>query len=289
MPSSDSLCVGVVGSGARADSIARQIAAACGSVSVFDPSRELREDAADVRTFTCRSPAEVRTRSDVVITRLPDECALREAIFGSAGLMEGDDCRGMSVVLDLSPVLPWTMQDIAARCRYDGVAAFGGSIVTQANGKASISTLYIDSAALDFDKLRVIARVLSDDVVPAGETGSAKTVALLTGLLVGVNNAVVGEALAMGERAGLDSAMLTRLLLKGSGATAVMAARAYEDAGVATAQHAALCRVLRRASVAALHIDHSLYFGSVAIASLLAQRQFVPEAPDSGQRAAVQP
>jgi len=268
----------MIGTGARAAAVARLLTAKFGPVGIFDSSGDARDGAATTCALPCRSPVELRARADVVVTLLPDEPALRAVLFGPAGLTQSTG--SAPVILDLSPMLPWNMKDIVAQCRQHGVAAFGGSIINRSDDKATMSTLYVDSAALKIDGLQAVVRALGGNVVPTGETGNAKALSLLTELLVGVNCAVVREALAMGQRAGLDTAMLTGLLQKGSGATAVMTARAEVDAG------ADLCKGLQRAAAAALRVDHSLFFGSAGIASLLAQPQFASGARGAHAHAA---
>jgi 3-hydroxyisobutyrate dehydrogenase-like beta-hydroxyacid dehydrogenase len=137
--------------------------------------------------------------------------------------------------------------------------------------------------------IHAVLHGLADDVVSAGKTGSAKAVAMLTDLLVGVNSAVVREALVLGQCAGLDPAMLIKLLLKGSGATAVMAlAPSNAPAGAAIVDTATetLRGGLQRAVEAARRIDHSAFFASLGIASLLAQTQPVASGLAADPRAA---
>jgi hypothetical protein len=138
-------------------------------------------------------------------------------------------------------------------------------------------TLFIDHAAWQASGVRAVLQGLADDVVPTGKTGSAKAVAMLTDVLVGVNSAVVREALALGYCAGLDATTLISLLLKGSGATAVMALAMSDAPGgsatLDTAEREVLRGGLQRAVAAAHCVDHSLFFGGLGIASLLAQPQ----------------
>jgi 3-hydroxyisobutyrate dehydrogenase-like beta-hydroxyacid dehydrogenase len=279
--------VGLLGSGPRADSIAKRIAAAFGSAIVFDPAPRPQACSPLEGAVACRSVEELRLGTDVVVTLLPDEQALRTVLFGHAGLTQ---TIGKAVtVLDLSPIAPWTLEEIVARCRTAGMSAFGGSIVAGTKDGQTRSTLYIDHAALQITGLRAVLRGLADDVVSTGKTGSAKAVAMLTDVLVGVNSAVVREALALGHCAGLDAATLVSLLLKGSGATAVMAL-APSDAPVGAAMVDTATEALRgglqRAVEAARRVDHSVFFASLGIASLLAQPQPAASARAADARAA---
>jgi 3-hydroxyisobutyrate dehydrogenase len=264
--------VGLLGSGPRADSIAKRIAAAFGSAIVFDPASRPEACSSLEGAVACRSVEELRLRSDLVVTLLPDEKALRTALFGRAGLTQAAGTA--TTVVDLSPIAPWTLEEIVAECRTAGMSAFGGSIVAGTKDGQRRLTLYIDHAALQAAGLRAVLRGLADDVVSTGMTGSAKAVAILTNMLVGVNSAVVREALALGHCAGLDPAMLIKLLLKGSGATAVIAlapSDAAVNAGMLDTATEGDRSGLQHAVEAAHRVDHSVFFASLGIASLLAQ------------------
>ena len=189
-----------------------------------------------------------------LVTLAPTEAALRAAL---------DACVGGPVrdlaVLDLSPIEPATQRDLAASYRASGVSLFGGCLVPRYRDGTARATLYVDDDALQVPVLSAVLAALSDDVVPTGAGGRAKAIGLLDALLAGVNAAAAGEALALGRDAGLEVPALIGLLQKGSGATTVMAHP--DTGGAAIARREALARVAN----AALRVDHSLLFGSVAI------------------------
>lgn len=271
MPDSVNARIGIVGSGPGAGAIARRIAATFGPPQLFDPGHGLESE--DEHVVACRSLDELRTRADVVVTLLADEQSLRTVLLGDAGLAR---TKGSALtVLDLTPILPWTMQDVAESCRSGAVNAVGGSVVERTGDEGARSTLYVDDAALRINGLQGVLDALADEVVATGATGSAKAMAVLTDLLVGVNTAVVREALSLGRSAGIDAEILS-LVLKGSGATAVLARIGALDAKgrdgtLGTAELAALRSGLALAVAAAHRVDHSLFFGSLGIAALFAQ------------------
>jgi 3-hydroxyisobutyrate dehydrogenase-like beta-hydroxyacid dehydrogenase len=99
---------------------------------------------------------------------------------------------------------------------------------------------------------------------------AAATLAMLGDLVLAVNTAVAREALAIGARAGLDADTLLRLLLKGSGASAVLARWVAEGLASrdAAQDEGRLFDALRRATEAARRVDHSLFIGALGPASL---------------------
>lgn len=244
--------VDVIGASPAADALRRRLTAAGVSVALPDDRAKF---------------AVLPAGATAIVTLLPNEARLRATLEACAAARE----RSLTV-LDLSPVTAATQRDLDAAFRAAGVAVVGGRLLTRFRDGVARATLYVDDEALHAPALREVLVALADDLVPTGGGGRAKALGLVDDLLAGVNAAAVGEALALGQRAGLAAPTLTALLQKGSGATAVMAYADATDMGPA-AHSRALAHVARAAQQA----DHSLLFGSVAIGALVAQSQFVRE------------
>jgi 3-hydroxyisobutyrate dehydrogenase-like beta-hydroxyacid dehydrogenase len=244
----DDAAVGVVGAQTATATLCRRLAAA-----------GLRVHTADTNL------AALREGCGVVVTLLPTENALRAAL---ASLTAGG--RPVVAVLDLSPIAPWTLRELAASCRETGVLLLGAAIVAAASREGARTTLHVDGDAAQLEPLTHVLAALADDVVSSSTIGRAKAVALLDDLLTGVNAAVVGEALALGRCAGLDARTLVALIQKGSGATSILAAHAAGDGPQMKACEARR-HALARVTAAAQHVDHSSFFAGLGIAALLAQ------------------
>jgi 3-hydroxyisobutyrate dehydrogenase-like beta-hydroxyacid dehydrogenase len=273
--------VGIVGSGSGAESLAWRLAVPSRPVAWFDPASKQRSEVPVDGVLRCHALGELRSRVDVIVTWFEDEEALRTILLGDGGLarVPGDALS----VLDVSSVSPWILQDLATDCREAAVALFGGILIAAVAETGQRLKLYVDRGALEADGLRDVLVRLADDVVPTGAPGTAKAVGIINDLLVGVNTAVVREALALGGLAGIDPRTLTRLVLTGSGANEVMARHlAADDPSDPVTLVAGDCGRIRRgiegAMAAAHRVDHSLFFGSFAIASLLTHAQAAPGA-----------
>lgn len=278
VPDKTELRVGLVGSGPVLSSIAQRVAAAFGCAIVCDPSAGSRNAKPVSAVVTSPSLRDLRARADVVVTLLQDEETLRTFLLSEAGLTQASD-RTLTL-LDLSPVQPTTLQELAESCRAAKVVVFGGSIVPAWRDGRPRQILYVDRGALAAAPLSTVLSALAEDIVPIGEEGNAKAIGLLTDLLMGVNSVIVREALLIGRYAGIDSSTLARLVLKGSGATAVMARIANAgDVDFKMQEGNGLRNGLERALAVTQRVDHSLFFGSLAIAQLLAQPWFEPPPP----------
>jgi 3-hydroxyisobutyrate dehydrogenase len=205
--------------------------------------------------------AQLATSCPVIVTVLAAELPLRAVLSACGGAREPG-----VVVLDLSPLAPSTQRDLMVTSRASNVVLVGGRLLTRIHETTPRTTLYVDDDVIHAEPLRGVLAMLADDTVTTGSAGRAKALGLIDDLLDGVNATIVGEALALGRSAGLDSATLVALLQKGSGATAIMAHPGAFD--LATG---ARCAALARLAGAAQQADHSLLFGSLAIGALLAQ------------------
>ncbi len=112
-----------------------------------------------------------------------------------------------------------------------------------------------------------VLRSIAPQVVPTGGPGTSKAMSIVECLVAGVAMAASAEAVALAAAAGLDASDLVPLLLKGSGANAVLAARAgaalQADAQAVRTGLALACDLAREAR-------HPSIFGALAVAGLRA-------------------
>jgi 3-hydroxyisobutyrate dehydrogenase-like beta-hydroxyacid dehydrogenase len=170
-------------------------------------------------------------------------------------------------LIDLSPVLPATMADVSARLDKCGVAALGAALITSADGKEV--TLFVDGTVESVESVRSLLTEFSATVIPTGEPGTSKVMRILERLLVGVNTVAAAEAIALAHRVGLAANTLIPLILKGSGASAVLA----DGYGPAPSQGSLLqkhsIRSMRSDLDAALSLgrrhNHTLFFAALSL------------------------
>jgi 3-hydroxyisobutyrate dehydrogenase/2-hydroxy-3-oxopropionate reductase len=155
------------------------------------------------------SPAQAAAGAEVVLTMLTDAAALEDVVFGEDGVAA--TIRPGAALIDLSTVGPAAIRDVAARLP-DGVdvldAPVRGSI-----DKAEAATLGIVVGGDD----EVVARwgpVLEALGTPVhvGPLGAGQAVKVVNNVAVITSMALVGEALALAERLGLERAEAFDLL-----------------------------------------------------------------------------
>ena len=150
-----------------------------------------------------QTPAEVAAESDVIITMLPGSPEVEEIVLGEHGII--NTVRAGSVCIDTSSIDPVTSVRIASELRKKGVFMLDAP-VSGGQEKAESGTLSIMAGGDEevFERCRAILQSMGKDVVLVGGSGAGQIAKLVNQCIVAVNMAIVGEAMCLGKKAGVD-------------------------------------------------------------------------------------
>lgn len=197
--------VGIVGVGRMGANIARRLHEAgytIAAVSDIEPARA-SDLAAELRSTTPGSLAGVTAVSDVVITVVTDDAAMR-AIFAPAGdsLLAG--ARGR-IFINCATITPDVHVEVDALARGAGASAVEACMASSIP-QAREGTLYLicggDETA--FERVRPLLEAMSVSLRFVGPPGRAAQVKALVNMLMNINTAGLAEALGLGAALGLD-------------------------------------------------------------------------------------
>jgi 3-hydroxyisobutyrate dehydrogenase-like beta-hydroxyacid dehydrogenase len=155
---------------------------------------------------------------------LPDERVVEAVVFGErpgGGLIDG--AHPGDVVIDLSTVSPGSTRRLAARMAERGVTLIDAPVSGSVGG-ARAGTLAVMIGASE-DTARPFAPVLSaigSSLFYLGETGRGNVLKLLNNLTALTNQAVLCQALALGDRLGIPRQVVGEVLGKSSGASFIL-------------------------------------------------------------------
>jgi 2-hydroxy-3-oxopropionate reductase len=185
------------------------------------PLAELAEAGA-ARGASCGDTA---SRSEVIVTMLPDGPEVEAAVLGPGGVLEG--ARAGSTVVDMSSISPIVSQKIAAACAAKGVG-FLDAPVSGGEPKAVDGTLAImvGGDAKVFEKVLPILQKLGSSVTLTGGVGAGNVTKLANQIMVACNIAAMGEALVLATRAGLDPEVVFNAVKGGLAGSTVLNAKA---------------------------------------------------------------
>lgn len=204
--------IGFVGVGRMGANMARRLKD-CGYpvTAAYDLNRSAAETLArEIGAEACPSLARVTALSDVVITVVTDDKAMRK-IYSPKGdsLLAKAAGKVFLNCATISPEVHVEVEKLAKKASAQSLEACMASSITQARQ----GTLYLmcggDKAA--FEKVKVILEKLSDEgklLRYIGSAGQAAQVKALVNMVMNINTAGLAEGLALGHALGLDLSAL---------------------------------------------------------------------------------
>jgi 2-hydroxy-3-oxopropionate reductase len=205
--------------------MARNLRKAGHELVVYDvfpaPVDELVGEGMD-RGFSCK---DVTSRTEIVITMLPDGPQVEQAVLGPDGVLDGAH-EGL-ILVDMSSISPIVSQAVGAACKEKGVA-FLDAPVSGGEPKAIDGTLAImvggDKAT--FDKVAPLLQLMGSSVVLTGGVGAGNVTKLANQIIVACNIAAMSEALVLADRCGVDSEVVFNAIKGGLAGSTVLNAKA---------------------------------------------------------------
>ncbi len=218
--------VGFIGLGIMGRPMSKNLIKAGYELTVFDPfAKAAMEDVVACGAAAGKSNADVASKSDVVITMVPNSPNVREAVFGKDGIAEGAS-KGLDII-DMSSIAPLESKAIAEECEKIGLHMMDAP-VSGGEPKAIDGTLSImcgGSAEL-FEKYKEMLNVMGASVVHCGEVnGAGDTVKLANQMIVAVNIAACAEAYELAVMAGVEPEKVFDAIKGGLAGSTVMNAK----------------------------------------------------------------
>lgn len=204
--------IGFVGVGRMGSNMARRLADQGFTISaVFDAHAEAAQALAE--ELGCAAPqtlAEVTAQSDVVITVVTDDAAMR-SIFATSGDSLLTEAAGTTFI-NCATISPAVHVEVEERAGAVGAASLEGCMASSIT-QAREGTLYLMCGGQRsvFDQVQPILNALSVDLQYIGPAGQAAQVKALVNMVMNINTAGLAEGLGLGQALGLDLAMLMKV------------------------------------------------------------------------------
>jgi 3-hydroxyisobutyrate dehydrogenase len=208
--------VGVAGLGKMGAAIASRLMEVGHQVTVWNRTANKTEPLVKEGAVATSTPAELASRSDVIITILTDGAAIDSVFHGPSGLLSGD-VRG-KLFIEMSTVQPHTEVALAEKVRAKG-AAFVECPVGGTTGPARQGKLIglAGGSNEDFARAKPILEQLCRRIEHCGEIGAGSSMKLTINLPLVIYWQALGEALAVSRHLGFDHARMMDLLADTSG------------------------------------------------------------------------
>ncbi|HEX9906508.1 MAG TPA: NAD(P)-dependent oxidoreductase [Propylenella sp.] len=216
--------VGIAGLGKMGQVFTDRIIAAGHRLSVWNRDAAKTRDAAARGAKAASSLTELAANSDIVVTMVSDDAAVKEVYEGKGGLLSGD-VNG-KLFIDMSTVRPATHVDLAQKVEAAGArfveCPVGGSVAVARDGRL---LGFAGGDAADVDRAREVLAHLCRRIDHAGPMGAGAALKLAINLPLLVYWQALGEAVSICEGFGFDPDFLMEVFSESSGGPNVLKVR----------------------------------------------------------------
>lgn len=210
----------VLGMGAMGSRLAARLLTAGYHVTVYDRTHEKTQALVSQGALAVDNSSEAAAQSAVVISCLANDAAVEAVLQGPDGAFAGAGPGTMFI--EMSTILPTTSRTLAATAQTRGLhlvdVAISGSTPQV---EAGTITLLAGGERDVYERCLPILQSLTPRCYYMGPSGMGTTMKLVVNALLGVGMQALGEALALGEKAGLEKGRLLDVLAE----TAVISPR----------------------------------------------------------------
>ncbi|MGL4315964.1 MAG: NAD(P)-dependent oxidoreductase [Pseudomonas sp.] len=195
--------------------MARRLLAAGYPLHVWNRSADKCQSLLHAGAQWVTTPAELCRDAGVVMLCLADTAAVREVVFGPAGLVEG--ARAGQLLVDFSSLDPAATREMAAELeartgmRWVDAPVSGGTPGAEAGSLAIMA----GGREADIEQVRPVLAHLGQRLTRMGDVGAGQVTKVCNQMIVACNALVIAEVVALAEKSGVDASLLAPALAGG--------------------------------------------------------------------------
>ena len=209
--------IGFIGMGHMGSHMAQRLLDAGYQLTVYDRTKEKAKALGQRGAQVAETPKDLAANCQVVMACVTDDEAQHDVMFGPDGALAGTHVG--SVIIDLSTVSPDASCRLYQAAQEKQVpmidAAVSGSVPQVDQGSLVI---FVGGEQKTYEQCKPLLDVLGTNSFYMGASGMGTTMKLVVNTLLGLSMQALAEAIALGEKAGLEKGLLLDVL----GQTAVL-------------------------------------------------------------------
>lgn len=207
--------LGFIGIGLMGEAMTRRLLERGWRVTVWNREPERLDLVVPHGAVRVESPAAVTAQSDLVLLCVLNTEAVEACIFNPDGV--ASRAREGQILIDLSTADPAATREMAARLKAQAGMAWVDAPVSGGPNAARDGSLAVMAGgdAADIEAVRPVMADLAANFTHMGPSGAGQTTKMVNQAIVGTGFAVMAEALALAEKAGIDAARLPECLAGG--------------------------------------------------------------------------
>jgi 2-hydroxy-3-oxopropionate reductase len=206
--------LGFIGAGIMGKPMARNLIKAGYPLIVHNRSRAAVDELSREGAQRAANSNEVAARADIIITMLPDSPDVDLVYTGANGILSG--VKSGTLLIDMSTISPAVARKLAGEAKKLGCDMLDAPVSGGEAGAISASlSIMIGGEAAAVERAMPIFESLGKNIVHVGAAGAGQVTKAANQMVVGTTIAIVGEALVLAAKAGVDPAKVRQALLGG--------------------------------------------------------------------------
>lgn len=216
--------IGFIGLGIMGKPMSKNLLKAGYKLVVYDIVQEAVKEVVAAGAEAGSSAKDVASKTDIVITMLPNSPHVKTVILGKDGVIEG--IQKGKIVVDMSSIAPAVSQEVGKALAEKGVE-FLDAPVSGGEPKAIDGTLAIMVGGKEevFNKVKDILLKMGSSAVLCGDIGAGNVTKLANQIIVALNIAAMSEAYVLATKAGVDPAKVFDAIKGGLAGSTVLNAK----------------------------------------------------------------
>jgi 2-hydroxy-3-oxopropionate reductase len=216
--------IGFIGLGIMGKPMAKNLIKAGYDLTVFDLNNNAVKELVAAGAAEGSSSKDVASKTEIILTMLPNSPHVKEVILGKDGVVEG--VKQGSVLIDMSSIAPLASQEVSKALQKAGVKMLDAP-VSGGEPKADDGTLafMVGGPEEIFNEMKDILSVMGGSVTHVGEIGSGNTTKLANQIIVALNIAAMSEAMVLATKAGVDPEKVFNAIKGGLAGSTVLNAK----------------------------------------------------------------
>lgn len=212
--------IGFIGLGNMGGSMAEHLVDAGHDLTVYDLDPDARERLRAVGAAVGDSPAAVAAASEVILLSLPTPDVVLDVVTGEDGVVEG--IQSGATLVDTTTSTPQTTNDIADLLAERDVTVLGAPVSGGTSGaREGTLTTMVGGDRATYEACTGVFSAYATDIYHVGDSpGDGHVVKLLNNYLSFLGMVGASEAVALGERAGLDTETMVEIFNRSTGRNA---------------------------------------------------------------------
>jgi 2-hydroxy-3-oxopropionate reductase len=206
--------IGFIGLGIMGKPMARNLLKVGYTLVVHNRSRAAVDELAKEGAQAAADSQEVTRRSEIIITMLPDSPDVELVYAGDQGIFSG--LKSGTLLIDMSSISPVVARKLAAEANTRGSEMLDAPVSGGEAGAVGASlSIMIGGKSSAVEKAMPIFQALGKNIVHVGDAGAGQVTKAANQMVVGTTIAIVGEALVLAAKAGVDPVKVRQALLGG--------------------------------------------------------------------------